>query len=151
MARPHFDRELAAKVLALAAKAGDAKAAKHFGISVRSVKRYRAKMLADTELAQVVTLKVSEFEAHSKGWAEEAAAFMSQAIKKLGQLVAEAKPEQMRDVVGAIKIVGELDITRTVMGSDEQPGTDSEDPKAQAPQVIVTSGEAAGAEEGDLH
>lgn len=151
MARPHFDRELAAKVLALAAKAGDAEAAKHFRISLRSVKRYRAKMLADGELAQAVTVKVTEFEAHSKGWAEEAAAFMSQAIRKLGQLVGEAKPEQMRDVVGAIKIVGELDITRKVMGSDEQPGAGSEAPASQAPARDASGGEAAGTKEGDLH
>lgn len=151
MARPHFDRELAAKVLALAAKAGDAEAAKHFRISVRSVKRYRAKMLLDTELAQAVTAKVSEFEAHSKGWAEEAAAFMSQAIRKLGQLVREAKPDQMRDVVGAIKIVGELDITRKVMGSDEQPSAGAEAPADEATARDDARGKATGTEEGDLH
>jgi hypothetical protein len=136
----------------LAAKAGDGEAARHFNISARSVKRYRSRMLGDSELAQAVKLKLGEFEAASAGWAEEAANFMSRAIKKLGQLVDEAKPEQMRDVTGAIKIVGELDITRKVMGAgDEQPGASAEGAAAEAAQSRDAGGKAGAGTEDPLH
>jgi hypothetical protein len=132
MARPTFDRELAAKVLALAAKAGDEEAAKHFGISTRSIKRYRARLVeGDSQLAEAVNQKTAQLDQHARHWAEDAASFMSLAIRKLGQLVGQAGPKQMRDVTGAIKIVGELDITRKVLG-DEQPGAGAEGPAAQA-------------------
>jgi len=125
-------REIAARVVALATEIGDVEAAKHFGISARTVARYRAKLAEDTELSALVAEKTKEFAAVSEGWAEQACRFMSSAIDKLNTLVQQAGPEQMRDVVGAIKIVGELEITRKVLGG-EQPSSDSEG--AEASQV----------------
>ena len=128
MARPTLDREKAARILALADQAGDVEAAKHFGVSTKSISRYRARVLTDPELSRLVAEKKREFEAASSGWAEDAAGFMSRAIRKLDTLVAQAPalPGSIREVAGAIKIVGELDITRKVLSDGEQPGADSE-------------------------
>lgn len=131
MAAPKLNRELAAKVIALALQAGHEAAAKHFGISTKSVGRYLKLAETDPHLSGVVQTRKLELEAASQGWAFEAAGFMVLGIKKLGQLVAQAKVEQMRDVTGAIKIVGELDITRKALGGGEHPRADRQ---GQAPQ-----------------
>jgi hypothetical protein len=139
MPAPKFDTERAAKVLALALTAGDSEAAKHFGISAKSVSRYRQRSLTDASLSALVFEKTREFRAASEGWAEDAAGFMSRAIRKLDTLVGQAGVDQIRDVAGAIKIVGELDITQKVLGSGEQPS-----PHQQGP----VPPEAAGADGG---
>lgn len=130
MARPIFNRELAARVLALAEQVGDIEAAKHFGVSTKSVTRYRARVVQDAELSRLVAERKHELEANSKGWAEDASSFMSEAIRRLRQLLPTAG---MREVVGAIKIIGELDITRKVLSDDEQLGGAGEGPAAEAP------------------
>ena len=127
MPRPVFDTDRAAKVLALALQAGDPAAAAHFGISTKSVCRYRTRATTDTELSRLVEEKTREFRAASEGWAEDAAGFMSRAIRKLDTLVSKAEVDQIRDVAGAIKIVGELDITQKVLGG-QQPGAHLEGP-----------------------
>lgn len=116
MARPRLDRERAAQVLALAEQSSDQAAAKHFGITVRSVQRYRELLASDHELAAAFAEKNAKLEAAAGDWAEAAVDFMLTGIQKLKQLVGEAKVENLRDVTGAVKIVGELDITRKVLG-----------------------------------
>lgn len=54
MASPHFDRELAVRILTAAATIGDDEAAKRFRVSTRTVQRYRQKLADDEQLAKVV-------------------------------------------------------------------------------------------------
>ena len=128
MARPIFDREKAAKILALADQVGDIEAAKHFGVSTKTICRHRSRVLSDPELSRLVAERKRELEAASVGWAEDGARFMSAAIRRLVELLPLSG---MREVAGAIKIVGELDITRKVLNGDEQPGSDSEGPETE--------------------
>jgi hypothetical protein len=62
-------------------------------------------------------------------WRDEAVAFLRSATVKLGTLVEMASPEQIREVAGAIKIVGELTVAKDVLGADgEQSRPDSARP-----------------------
>lgn len=102
----------------MALELGDKAACGHFGINLRTLQRWRKRANGDAELSQVVTTKKAELDAAKDEWAQEAVAFLRKAIAKLGELVEDAKPNQMRDVVGAIKIVGELDITRNALADE---------------------------------
>lgn len=143
MARPRLDRVRAAQVLALAEQSSDEAAAKHWGITVRSVQRYRELLATDVELAAAFAEKKAKLEEAAQDWAEAAVEFMLEGIRKLKQLVGEAKVENLRDVTGAVKIVGELDITRKVLGG----GRPTADRKGPAPP---TSPSGAGGDPSQL-
>ena len=111
---------------------GDRRAASHFGLTIRSVQRYRARARGgDDQLSQAVADKRAELNAAAGDWAVAAVAFMTAAIAKLSKLVEKAEVGQMRDVVGAIKVVGELDITRQAMTNDELTGGAGEGEEAE--------------------
>ena len=139
MARPRLDRERAAQVLALAHQSSDQEAAKHFGITVRSVQRYRELAQTDGDLAAAFAEKNAKLEAAAGDWAEAAVDFMLTGIQKLKELVGKAEVANLRDVTGAVKIVGELDITRKVLGGGAR--TDR-----QGPQPPTAKGPAGGSE-----
>jgi hypothetical protein len=57
-------------------------------------------------------------------WGGQRRAFLAEGIKKLRELVGAATPAQIHEVAGAVKIVGELQITSEALGvgvrSDQQ-------------------------------
>ena len=110
-----------ARVLADAVTLGDEVAAKRHGISPRSVQRYRALAKSDDRLTGAVAAKKK---AVDDDWRDSAVQFMRTSIAKLEELVAAAGPDQIREVAGAIKIVGELNVAKDVLGG-EQPRSDS--------------------------
>jgi predicted HAD superfamily phosphohydrolase len=124
-----LDSERAAKVIAAADQFGIEKAARLFGISPRTVERYRARLEFDPELSGLVDNKRQELLAKTKHWAEEADEFMSEALQVMRQKLPKA---ELRDVVGAYKIVGELTLTRQALQiDDDEPPRDPESPEAE--------------------
>ncbi len=131
MAAPRLDSERAAQVIAAADQFGVEKAAKLFGIATRTVERYRARLELDPELSVRVDNKRQELLAKTKHWAEEADEFMSEALTVMRQKLPAA---ELRDVVGAYKIVGELTLTRQALMIDEdddEPVRNPESPETE--------------------
>lgn len=128
MAASNFDIERAAIILVDAFALGDATAAAKWKISKRTVERYRARMATDTQLSALVAEKKKAAEAD---WSASRVRFLRKAIAKLETLVDMATPEQIREVAGAIKIVGELEVVSSTLDG-EQPGTDSAGTAASA-------------------
>jgi hypothetical protein len=120
---PHADRDQMTRVITDAAILGNEHAAKKHGIAERSVQRYKNRCAQDPELAAMVAAKKKKID---DDWRDEAVSFLRTAVAKLEKLVATATGEQIREVAGAIKIVGELTVARDALVSDEQqPRTDS--------------------------
>ena len=96
-------------ILAEAAVVGDGVAADRYGVSARTVWRYRARAQTDPKLAALVSKRLASL---GEDWARESSAFLLGAIAKLSTLIDQATVEQIHEVAGAIKIVGELVIMR---------------------------------------
>jgi hypothetical protein len=141
MARPlpkTLDHDLMARIITDAEILGNERAAKKHGCSVRTVERYRGAYRAEPSVAEKVAAKRKSID---DDWRNEAVAFLKAATEKLGTLVAQAGPEQIREVAGAIKIVGELTVAKDVLGGDgEQSRTDS---AHEAPEEVAEGPEAS--------
>ncbi len=129
MARDQFNRERAARILAEAACIGDKKAAERNGVSDRSIRNYRLRMETDAELSALFQTKKKLIETE---WRQEAITFLRTSIAKLGDMVQAADNTQIREVAGAIKLVGELALMKDVLGG-KQPGADREGPAPGTP------------------
>jgi hypothetical protein len=128
MAKPKFDRDRAARVIAMAAAVGDEEAAKAAGISTRTIERWRARVATDKELSAVVAEKHDQVQKHLDGTFRS---FMRGAVGKLGQLVSQAGVEDIHAVAGAVKIVGDLMNFRDGLGvseNEEKAGEDGGQP-----------------------
>ncbi len=102
--------------------------AKRWGITVRSIQKYQDREEADPEFAEVVSKKRALLESE---WKDVAIRFLRTGLAKLEELVEKAKPEPgiIREVAGAIKVVGDLQIVRTALNG-EQPRTNPEGQEA---------------------
>lgn len=118
-----IDRERQAEILVDAYTLGDASAARKWRVNRRTVRRYRAAMRVDPELASLVREK--------KDLTEDELAtirvrFLRRAIARL-----EAKIEDpeatIHEIAGAVKIVGELHQVSEALGDV---GSDEPDPDA---------------------
>lgn len=121
MAAPNLNLERVAVIVVDAFALGDATAAAKWKISKRTVERYRARMATDRELSRLVTEKKKAVEAD---WSAARIRFLRRSIAKLEELVDKAGADQIREVAGAIKIVGELEVVSGTLNG-EQPGIDS--------------------------
>lgn len=126
-------KERMAQALSLARRVGDKEAARHYGVHERTIQRWREKAPHDTELSTLVETKRAELDAEIGSWELEVVRTLSVGAVKLRELILGAGQNQMRDVVGAMKILGELDITRKVM-VDGDSGADGEDREHAASQ-----------------
>jgi hypothetical protein len=101
----------------------EADIAKRYGISEKTLQRTKARAHADAALAEAVRQKKAEFAQSAQGWRQVRIRFLRKSIAKLGQLVDEATVSQIREVAGAIKIVGELEAVTQALGDEdgEQP------------------------------
>ena len=131
---PQFSIERASEVIVDALLLGDDQAAARHNVATRTVKRYRARMRTDAALAQVVSAKKARVE---QDWTDARRRFLRRAIAKLEQLIDGAKPEQIREVAGAIKIVGELDVVKGALGGN-QPVAPPADPTPPPPGAPAT-------------
>ena len=109
MAAPVFDRESAAAILLDALLRGDAKAAAHWGVTVRTIQRYRRRMGGDELLSQAVAQKGQRVRAEIGERLELAVA---STIEALAELVRQAEPGDgvIHEVAGALKILVEAQV-----------------------------------------
>lgn len=138
MASPKFDRERALRVLVDAAQMGDRQAAERWKVSEKTVRNYRQRLSGDPSLAEAFRVKNAEV---SEDWRRERLDFLRFGIGKLKQLVEQATPAQIRDVAGAVKIVGDLEVVAGALSVD-QPGTDSQGAGPAAPPGHPAAGDA---------
>lgn len=114
--RPQLTEQEAARLVADALSVGKRQAATNWKVSVRTVERHLAASLADPATAQLVAKKL---EATDGEWRDVAVEFLRKGIAKLGALIDQAGTGQIRDVAGAVKIVGELQVVREALGVDK--------------------------------
>lgn len=110
-----FNHERAASVLVEAAYFGDKAAADRFGLNVRTIERYRARLDEDTELSAFVAIKKQKFE---DGWAEELPAAIRASIRFLAKAATEADhkdSQTIHSIAGALKILADVTLTKKVL------------------------------------
>lgn len=147
MPGPVIGKERMAQALSLARRVGDKEAARHYGVHERTIQRWREKAPHDAELSTLVETKKAELDAEIGSWELEVVRTLSIGAVKLRELIQGAGQNQMRDVVGAMKILGELDITRKVMvdgdsGAARQDREPSEGKETDPQEARRATGEA---------
>lgn len=111
----HTETERAASALAATMLLDDKTAAAKFGVSVRSVQRWRALLDTDDELAALVAQKK---EALERDWAEDLGDAITKSIGFLGRAAADADtkdPAVIHSVAGALKILTDVATARQVL------------------------------------
>lgn len=112
---PTFNYELASTVLVEAAYQGDDVAAKKYGVSVRSVRRWRKRIDEDERLASFVRIKKDRME---QRWADELPSAIRASITYLqnaAQEVNKRDPDAIHAVAGALKILSDVALTKEVL------------------------------------
>lgn len=106
--------DLIADVLIEAARTTDVQAAQKFGVSARSVRRWRKELDKGGDLSAFVRLKKGQVE---KGWADEAGATMTDAVKYLRRATAAATvdAEMIYAVAGAFKVLNEALLAKALL------------------------------------
>jgi hypothetical protein len=117
------------------------RAAKQLGISTRTIERYRVLLPSDQVLSASYAEKLGELRAAVADWASEASETLRTSCIKLRELVAEAQLADMRNVVGAIKILGELDIVQRHLTDEQQPVAGQSGEEAEATPRREAEGE----------
>jgi hypothetical protein len=144
--RPKLDPKRVAAILSEAEIAGDKITAKRYGITERTIQRYRTLVPASAELSH-------EIEKNQKIAARELGNEMLRALRvgvaKLEELIAAAKPGDHRvlfEVAGAVKILTDAQTLREVVHGQqpERPKPDSHPsaPPGRAPAEGPTDGAA---------
>lgn len=129
MPRGGFDREHAARVLVDALTMGDRTAADRNKVSEKTVQRYRARMREDPALAELVQKKGRTAE---HGWHFARARFLRRTLEKLDKMVQKAKPEDMPNVIEALKAAGDLDLASEALGVGSRAGDQGSPPAEDA-------------------
>lgn len=115
MPRGGFDPELAAAVLVEATLAGDKETAKKYGISPRSIERWRRRVEVDGKLAELVAVKKGAAE---RDWADNLPTAIRKAIDFLGGSMTKLDPkdpEAVRAAAGAMKLLTETAMARRLL------------------------------------
>lgn len=118
------DTEIA-NILAYGAIHGDAAAAAHFGVSLRSVQRYRKRVKEGTnpELTRAVAEKSKHIASKYGDLMDEVFELSLHALKTRVQTASKNNaPIEDRALIGAIKILGEQRVTRDFLldGSEDE-------------------------------
>jgi len=104
----------AAMILVQAAYSSDTSAAKHWGISVRTIQNYRARLNSDSDFARLFALKKAEFE---QAWLTDMPLALRKAVHFLGKAFEQPDytPEMIHAVAGALKIMAEIRLTKEML------------------------------------
>lgn len=109
-------------------------AARHH-ISERTLRRGVERVGRDPKLAALVEQKAKLLE---RAWQEEAVEFLGDALRKARELISKAESvKDIRAVMGAIKIVGDLQTVREALNGGQQPTSHSARPSVAAPAGIA--------------
>lgn len=144
MAASSFNPERAAYALAAIEFIGLERAAAKTGLSVRTVYRYKKRLHNDVALQQLVNAKRAQLQQELGGAIVRCA---YRILAKLEELVDDAKVDQLRDVVGAAKIVLEQKTVREALGVEHHAGGDSPGPAPPPP----AGGNGNGRAEANIH
>lgn len=103
---PTFNAERAAMILVDALFKGDEQAAFDWGISKRTIQRFRKRLATDEGLASFVASKKTLAE---QDWSKEANAAITAAVHYIRRAALKSKPspEMVHAMAGALKIVSE--------------------------------------------
>lgn len=120
MARGGINKELAATVLIEAVYTTDEKACERYGVSIRSLQRYRKALSKDAELAEVFASKKAAFD---REWAETLPLALRSSIECIHSICARLKddstawrnPEMIRVVAGAVLALSEVHFTGRII------------------------------------
>jgi hypothetical protein len=115
MARKKFSNDQIAQMLVEAAYRGDNETAAKYGISARTLQRWRDASAINPQLSQLIAEKNLAFE---RGWADEAASALKaglEFLKEAAQKASKTDPAAIHAVAGAVKIASEVLITREVL------------------------------------
>jgi len=132
MARAKFNRERASRILVDAIAFGDRTAAKRWGITEKTIGRYRKRLESDRELSESVRAKGQKAD---KDWSKARLRSLRATLKKANELVRMAN---RADLLGAVtehlRVLGELDIAATVLRGNDGDGDGSSDLDQQGPE-----------------
>jgi hypothetical protein len=116
-----LDPDEVATILVDADTLGDRDAAARYGISDRTIRLHRQRMRENDEIAALYRDKKARLEAQ---WAHDRRRVLGKALAKVEALIEQAGVDQLRDVVGAIKVIGDLELVGNAIRG-EQLGGDS--------------------------
>jgi transposase-like protein len=117
------DHHELASWLSHAATFGVKEAARKFGCSERTIERWRAR-IANGELPEVAALVAEQKRQAQERCNDLLTETYEASLRRMQEVLPNASP---RDVIEAVKTLGELRITRGVLGADdEQPGSGSQ-------------------------
>lgn len=109
-----LDYDRVALILVEAVFFGDARAAQRWGVSTKTVQRYRNELNTNEQLSDCFSIKKQEFELN---WATEIPAAVRAGIRFL--LEAPQKlvttPESVHAVAGAVKILSEIGLAKEIV------------------------------------
>ncbi len=117
-----------AMILAYGDRHGDKKAAAEFKVAHRTLQRYRA-AIRDGKAPELARLVADQKRESLERCTDLLAETYEKSLLRLQEVLPAAAP---REVIGAVKIVGDLMITRKALldDDDDQPGADRQDAEA---------------------
>jgi hypothetical protein len=113
--RGGFDYDRAATILTEAAYHGDQDTARRWGISERTIYRYRKRFGRDDKLSELVKQKKQAFE---RGWADDLPSSIKAGIdflKRAAQSADQNNPDVIHAIAGALKIQTEVAVTKDIL------------------------------------
>lgn len=136
MATPKFDRDKAIRILVDAVQLGDAKACERHKVTVRTLQNYRKRLDGNPELSQAFAQKKKQSDLE---WDAQRRAFLAEGFAKVRELIKEAGLANIRDVVGALKVAGELQVASETLNVGDR--ADRQGPQASKSQGAAQEGE----------
>lgn len=132
----HLDRNRAATILAESYCAQASVIASRYSITTETIRNYRKLEARDPEFAALVAKKVQLLTVE---WKDEAVRFLRTGLRKLEHLVdgATYAPGVIREVAGAVKVVGELQIVKAALVGEHAGSTGEGSPAEEAPSGAV--------------
>lgn len=129
--------DIRAEALAYSRLQSDESAAEEYGVSARSIKRWRAQVAEDAELARLVNKKRAEI---GERWGErigpvieKAMAFVERGLS--GEGMDPSDPQAVKAANGTAKIFAEIALAKEILSDDQH-----QDPRA-APNAGADGGE----------
>jgi len=110
-----FNYELAALVLVESIFYGDERVAEKYGISTRSIQRYRKRLQTDDKLSELVALKSRQAQ---RDWINKLPPAIEASIEFLRKAANAADvndPQVIHSIAGSLKILSEIEMTKAIL------------------------------------